>query len=71
MIPQEAVKVRRDLKRQILRAHTLAERCMAQVADGDLPRVDRESAEKRALLAIRTAEQLEDQLARVQEALNA
>jgi hypothetical protein len=68
--PQEAIIVRKDLRRQIKRAHQLAYRCMSQVADGDLPIVDRESAEKRALMTIRTREQLERSLNNVQEALN-
>jgi hypothetical protein len=70
MKPQEAIIVRKDLRRQIKRAHQLAYRCMSQVADGDLPYVDRESAEKRALLAIKTRKQLERSLNDVQEALN-
>jgi hypothetical protein len=68
--PQEAIVVRKDLRRQIKRAHQLAYRCMSQLADGDLPIVDRESAEKRALLAIKTRQQLERTLNEVQEALN-
>jgi hypothetical protein len=70
MKPQEAIIVRKDLRRQIKRAHHLAARCMAQTADGDLPIVDRESAEKRALMTIRAREQLERSLNTVQGALN-
>lgn len=44
---------------------------MAQVADADLPAVDRESAEKRGLLAIKTASELEQSLERVEEMLRA
>jgi hypothetical protein len=67
--PQEAVAARRDLRRLVRRAHVLAARCMGQVADGDLRRVDRESAEARALLSIRTASELERTLDRVNDAL--
>jgi hypothetical protein len=67
--PQEAIKARRDLRRQIKRAHIVAHRCMAQVADGDLREVDRQSAERRALLSIRAANDLERSLERVNEAL--
>jgi hypothetical protein len=67
--PQEAVEARRKLRREIKRAHGLAERCMAQVADGDLREVDRQSAERRALLSIRTANELERSLDRVNVAL--
>lgn len=56
-------EVAEDIRTQIQRCHELAARCMAQVADGDLSRVDRESAHKRALLAIKTRRQLEDLLA--------
>lgn len=57
------------LEKQIKRSHNLAARCMAQVADGDLPYVDRESAAKRARLSIITAHELEHSLERVEEAL--
>jgi hypothetical protein len=67
--PQEAVSTRRDLRRQIKRAHILAYRCMSQVADGDLREVDRQSAERRAMLSIRAASDLERSLERVNDAL--
>ena len=46
----------RDL---IIRAHALADRLLAQVADGDLPMFSRELAERRAIEAIQTARGLE------------
>ncbi len=49
---------RSALMEQIVRAHLLAAGCMAQVADGDLKRVGRETAEKRARLAIKVADDL-------------
>jgi hypothetical protein len=67
--PQEAIQARKMLKRQIKRAHLLAHRCMAQVADGDLREVDRQTAERRAILSIRAANDLESSLDRVNEAL--
>lgn len=67
--PQDAIQARRDLKRQIKRAHLLAHRLLAQVADGDLRIVDRETAEQRALLTIRTVNTLEESLERVNTAL--
>jgi hypothetical protein len=42
---------------------------MAQVADGDLREVDRQSAERRAILSIRAANDLETSLDQVNEAL--
>lgn len=71
MTPQQAVKLRKDLRRQAKRAHELAARLMAQTADADLASVDRETAEKRALLAIKAAEDLEVQIDRINEALSA
>lgn len=70
MTPQEAVILRRKLRKQAHRAHELASRCMTQTADADLPDVDRESAAKRARLAIKAAEDLEAPLGRVEEALS-
>lgn len=65
----ELEHTKRRLEKQIKRSHDLAARCMAQVADGDLPYVDRESAAKRARLS--TAHELEHSLERVEEALSA
>lgn len=67
--PQQAISLRRDLRRQINRARILAARCTQQACDADLPDVDRASAESRANLAMETAFSLEDQLERVEEAL--
>lgn len=67
----ELEHTKRRLERQIKRSHSLAARCMAQVADADLPDVDRESAAKRARLSIVTAYELEHSLERVEEALSA
>ena len=61
--------MRKDLRRQVKRSHELAARCMAQVCDGDLRDVDRETAEKRALLTIKVREQLEHQIDRINDAL--
>ena len=47
---------RKDLA---IRAHMLAQRLMAQVADGDLPYFSRELAERRAQEAIKTAKELD------------
>ncbi len=71
MTPQEAVKLRKRLRKEIDRCALLSRRLMAQVADGDLPRVDRESAEHRALLTIKTRGQFETSLERINEALAA
>jgi hypothetical protein len=69
MTPQEATRVRRQLKGQISRADSLAARCLAQVCDGDLRPVDRETAEQRLQLALRAAHDMDFQLQRVNEAL--
>lgn len=71
MTPQEAVKARQDLRRTILRADKLAARCLSQTCDGDLPDVDRESAESRLHMALKAAQDLEGQLVRLNEAMNA
>lgn len=70
MSPQEAVKLRRDLRRQITRADRAAARCLAQVCDGDLRTVDRETAQKRLQLALDTGRELDRSLRRVENALN-
>ena len=48
-----------SVREQIVRAHVLADRCMAQVADGDLPYGQREAAELSAKRAIDVASDLE------------
>jgi hypothetical protein len=67
---EEALDAQDRLQQEIVRAHTLAHKCMQQVADGDLPWVDRETCEKRALLSVRTAKELEVLLEKINEALN-
>jgi hypothetical protein len=68
---QEALDAQDQLQHEITRAHMLAHKCAQQTADGDLPIVDRETAEHRALLAARTAKELEVLLDEVNEALDA
>lgn len=68
--PQQAIKARQELRRTITRADKLAARCLGQVCDGDLPMVDRETAEKRLQLACLTANGLDQQLSRINEALD-
>jgi hypothetical protein len=70
MSPQEAIKARGDLRKQIKRATDLASRCTLQACDGDLPDVDRETAEQRANLAMKTARQLESTLDEINEAFS-
>jgi hypothetical protein len=70
MRPQQVVRLRKDLKRQIKRADTLAARLMSQLCDGDLPSVDRETAEKRAVLLARTCMDLEQGLQQVDDAMS-
>ena len=67
---REVKSAKHRLQRAIARAQRTAQRCAAQVADGDLRRVDRETAEHRSWLAIKTASELEDSLERVEEALS-
>ena len=51
MTPQEAIKARKSLRKQIRRANNLALRCSEQAADPSLTQVDRESMAHRAKLA--------------------
>ncbi len=70
MIPQEAVILRKDLKRQINRAHKLTERLTTAAADRSNPLIDRETAYHRAKLSIETSQSLEASLERIQDALS-
>ena len=65
----EAQRARRDLKRSIMRADRAAKHCLAQVCDGDLRPVDRQTAEHRMILADKTRMDLQRSLDRVNEAL--
>lgn len=59
--------LKEQLRDQILRAHMVADRCMAQSADGDLKPVLRRKAEKNAVQAIKIARELERSLGLVED----
>ena len=69
--PQEAVALRKELRRHLRRCLDLQERCLSQVIDGDVRMVDRVTAEHRLQMLLRETASAERQLRRVDEALAA
>jgi hypothetical protein len=66
----QAKKLRTQLNRSIERATSASERCLRQVADGDLRWADREHAENRAMLALNAKQELEITLQDLEDAIN-